>query len=61
MDSIGVLGKKIVKTLKEEGVVNVAKKSVSYLQTEKAKKLYIGKTFKDVLFINGVDYTATPS
>lgn len=60
MDSIGVLGKKIVKTLKEEGVVNVAKKSVSYLQTEKAKKLYIGKTFKDVLFINGVDYNALP-
>ena len=38
MDSVGVLGKKILKTLKNEGVINVAKKSVSYLQTEKAKR-----------------------
>lgn len=60
MDSVGVLGKKILKTLKNEGVINVAKKSVSYLQTEKAKRQYVGKTFKDVLFINGVDYNALP-
>src|SRR5699024_2411276 len=60
MDSVGVLGEKIVKTLVKEGPVNVAKKTVSYLKTERAKKLYVGKEFKDVLFINGVDYTALP-
>lgn len=60
MDSVGVLTKKIIKTLKNEGVINVARKSVSYMQTEKAKKMHIGKTFKDVLFINGVDYNALP-
>ncbi|MBM6972117.1 hypothetical protein H6A17_13910, partial [Mordavella massiliensis] len=46
MDSVGVLGEKIVKTLVKEGPVNVAKKTVSYLKTERAKKLYVGKEFK---------------
>ena len=60
MDNIRVLRRKVAKTLKEEGIVNVAKKSIEYLQVERAKKLYIGKEFKDVLFINGVDYNALP-
>lgn len=60
MDTIEVLGKKVLKTLKEEGIIHVAQKSISYMKTEKAKKLYVGKTFKDVLFINGVDYNALP-
>ena len=60
MDNIKVLGDKIVKTLKTDGPISVLEKSISYLKTEKAKKNYIGKTFKDVLFINGCDYGLLP-
>lgn len=63
MESIAALGKKTLKALREEGVRGVAKKTVSYLNTEKAKaaqQQFVGKIFKDVLFINGCDYTALP-
>ena len=65
MDGIVTLGKKTAKAFSEEGLSGVAKKTVSYIHTAIATKghmppKYIGKTFKDVLFINGVDYTALP-
>lgn len=60
MESINVLTKKIVRTLKEEGLVKVALKSKDYMRIEKEKKMYSGKVFKDVLFINGVNYKELP-
>lgn len=65
MDGIVTLGKKTAKAFSEEGLSGVAKKTISYIHTAIATKghmppKYIGKTFKDVLFINGVDYTALP-
>lgn len=63
MEGIGSLGRKTLKALKEEGVTGVARKTVSYIHTAKIRKQqlkYIGKTYKDVLFINGCDYNALP-
>lgn len=60
MESISVLRKKIARTLKEEGVAKVALKSLDYLRIEKEKKTYNGKVYKDVLFINGVNYKELP-
>lgn len=63
MEGIGSLGRKTLKALKEEGVTGVARKTVSYIHTAKVRKQqlkYIGKTYKDVLFINGCDYNALP-
>lgn len=60
MESINVLTKKIVRTLKEEGLVKVALKSKDYMRIEKERKMYSGKVFKDVLFINGVNYKELP-
>ena len=63
MEGIGSLGRKTLKALKEEGITGVARKTVSYIHTEKVRKQqlkYIGKTYKDVLFINGCDYNALP-
>lgn len=60
MESIHILMKKIVRTLKEEGVVKVALKSKDYMRIEKEKKMYSGKVYKDVLFINGVNYKELP-
>ena len=63
MEGIGSLGRKTLKALKEEGITGVARKTVSYIHTAKVRKQqlkYIGKTYKDVLFINGCDYNALP-
>ena len=63
MEGIGSLGRKTLKALKEEGIIGVARKTVSYIHTAKVRKQqlkYIGKTYKDVLFINGCDYNALP-
>lgn len=67
MEALSSLGRKTLKALKEEGITGAAKKTVSYLHTAKVRKLeaqmqmqYVGKIYKDVLFINGVDYTALP-
>ena len=67
MEALSSLGRKTLKALKEEGITGVARKTVSYLHTAKVRKIeaemqmqYVGKIYKDVLFINGVDYTALP-
>ena len=63
MESIISLGKKTAKAFAKEGVTGVARKTVSYVRTARARadeKKYIGKTYKEVLFINGCDYTALP-
>lgn len=63
MEGIGSLGRKTLKALKEEGVTGVVRKTISYIHTAKVRKQqlkYIGKTYKDVLFINGCDYNALP-
>ena len=63
MEGIGSLGRKTLKALKEEGVTGVARKTVSYIHTAKIRKQqlkYIGKIYKDVLFINGCDYNTLP-
>ena len=63
MEGIGSLGRKTLKALKEEGITGVGRKTVSYIHTAKVRKQqlkYIGKTYKDVLFINGCDYNALP-
>lgn len=63
MEGIGSLGRKTLKALKEEGITGVARKTVSYIHTAKVRKQqlkYVGKTYKDVLFINGCDYNALP-
>lgn len=63
MSRIGELGKKIEFVLKKEGISGLAKKSYTYIKLtgpRMKEKKYIGKVFKDVLFINGVDFNALP-
>ena len=63
MEGIGSRGRKTLKAFKDEGITGVARKTVSYNHTAKVRKQqlkYIGKTYKDVLFINGCDYNALP-
>ena len=60
MDDIRTLGKKTIKTLKEGGVFQVAKKSVEYIKVENIRRKYNGRVYKDVLFINGCDYNSLP-
>lgn len=60
MDDIVTLGKKTLRTFLNEGPKNVLKKSVDYMRVEKSRKAYDGRIYKDVLFINGCDYTALP-
>ncbi|MBM6831333.1 glycosyltransferase [Faecalicoccus acidiformans] len=63
MSKIGELGKKVEFVLKKEGISGLAKKSYTYVKLtgpRMKEKKYIGKVFKDVLFINGVDFNALP-
>ena len=60
MESISAFSKKIARTLKEEGITKVVLKTLDYLRIEKEKKTYNGKVYKDVLFINGVNYQELP-
>ena len=63
MDNIKVLASKVKTTIQRDGVGSVAKKSVMYLRTERQRRILeksIGKSFKDVLFINGVNYNDLP-
>lgn len=60
MESLRTYGEKTIRTLREDGVLGVAQKTVSYLKTAQALKKYVGLKYKDVLFINGVDYNALP-
>lgn len=63
MSKIGELGKKVEFVLKNEGVGSVVKKSYTYVKLTGARmrdRKYTGKVFKDVLFINGVDFEALP-
>lgn len=63
MESVVSLGKKTLKALKSNGIKGTAEKTISYIQTAKIRaeqEKYVGKIYKDVLFINGCDYTALP-
>lgn len=63
MGSVVSLGKKTLKALKKGGIKGTAEKTISYIHTAKiraAQKKYVGKIYKDILFINGCDYTALP-
>lgn len=63
MDNIFKLAEKVKFTIEHEGASAVAKKTVTYLKAEKTKRILeksVGKTFKDVLFINGVNYDDLP-
>lgn len=63
MGKVGELGKKVEFVLKNEGIGSLLKKSCTYVKltgTRMKEKQYIGKVFKDVLFINGVDFQALP-
>lgn len=56
------LGKNI-KSIKKGGIKGTAEKTISYIHTAKiraAQEKYVGKIYKDILFINGCDYTALP-
>lgn len=57
------LAKKVGNILKNEGPKSLAKKSFSYVKATNARiqaKKYDGKIFKDVLFINGVNFNQLP-
>ena len=61
MESVVSLGKKTLKALKKGGIKGTAEKTISYIHTARIRAeqiKYVGKTYKDVLFINGCDYTA---
>lgn len=63
MDSVKVLVSKVKNTIQRDGIGSVAKKTVTYLKTERARYVLeksVGKSFKDVLFINGVSYDDLP-
>ena len=63
MDSIKVLASKVKNTIQRDGISSVAKKSVTYIKAEKERRVLkksTGKFYKDVLFINGVNYNDLP-
>ena len=63
MDSIFNLATKVKTTIQREGIGAVGKKTVTYLKAEKDRRILensVGKSFKDVLFINGVNYDDLP-
>ena len=63
MENVKILARKVKNTIERDGIGSVASKTVTYLKNEKERhnlEKNIGKTFKDVLFINGVNYEDLP-